>query len=863
MARRPYLLLVACAGSTLFGSAAPALSLLPGRLRIPAPVGTVDTVAGPGFCPRPAIPDPASAGVGGLAADAGNRLWFESGDLGEGMVTKVLNSTTVAVERTGKSVGERGPQSGEASSARPSSAARLAPDGNGGILVAKPTAVLHLAVGLTTLAGTTQAAATTGAPEPGTSVGDGGPFGLARFNQIVAIATDAAGNAYVADQIEHRSGTVAIRFLNRSPEAVSFYAGTASQLIVAPGTIDTIAGGVTRGDGTSLRQSRLVAMAPALAVAKQGLYVSATLPGPRPRAVVRLLNLAGTDVSAHGTTVRPAAMATVAVVTGTARSETLQGFYPVVPGIAADSEGNLFMAEPANHRVRRVDADGVLTTFAGTGAAGFNGNDRPAVTARLNRPYDVEVGPGGRVFISDAGNGLVRFVDQAGTIRVASGNGAATLWNCSRSAGSGTVTELGRSSAATTGTPLNLAVGAAGEVYIANTAPGQVHRLSRSGGLRPVAGTPPGSSCAEPITCKAQEEGTALTTAFVGLAAVAVRPGGGLYVQDENQIRFVNLGPRPLRLHGVVAAPGTVRTVAGQAKPGEAVPRASPAADDGVSALTTTVTTNRTRFGNLGALAADHKGNLLVADYRNGRVRQVDPDGKITTLIATPGRGVHGKCCSGPTGLAVDAADNVYVADPEFSGRVWFFNRGTSTVVAHGVSIAPGAVQAVAGVATGEEGSRDDGGPALESQLAGPWGVTVDGSNNLYVISLFDNAVRRIDDRGIITTVVGTGQRGFNGDGLKGALTALNLPLHIVVDACDNLLVADSGNDRVRRVNLVTSCPAAAPASATSAGHPIAAIAATGLALGAVALLVVHRVLKGVQGRRRRAPRSANVAETE
>lgn len=828
----------------LVATSAPATAKPPGRLLAPSAVGTVDTVAGPGFCPGPATPDPTADAVGGLAADAAGAgsLWYEIGEVAEGRVTRIFSTTSVRVQSTGVMPAGRKGQHGPR--ARPASAGRLAADGSGGLLIAKPAAVLLLGDGLVTLAGTTSPA--TAAVAPGAGLGDGGPLRAARFNHIAAIAADPAGNVYVADEVDRRANTIAIRFLNRSAEPVTFYPGTPSQLTVAPGTIGTLAGGPARGDAPLGPLSRLVALAPALAVAEGRLYLGATGAGQRSGAVVRLLNLGAGELSAHGATVRPGEMTTVATVEGApGATRDLAGRPPpgAVPGIAVDAEGDLFLADPAGHRVRRVDGSGVVTTFAGTGAAGFNGNDRAAATARLDRPYDVEIGPDGRLYISDAGNGLVRFVDRGGTIRAALGNGAGIRWNC-RGSGDRGATPAGRRLAGQNGGPGSMAADGSGNAYIALNGLGQVHRLAPSGRLQPVAGRPRAMPCPDSSGC-AGEGAPATATDFAALGGVALGPGGGIYVQDGSRVRFVNLGRRPVRLHGVVVAPGTVRTVAGRTRPAGPGTGAfiSPAGDGG-PALKADIAP--------GSLVADRRGNLLLGDPARGSVRQVDPRGTITTPLSPPPPGEDGKinlsrCCSFLAGLALDRAGNLYIAD---GSRAWFLNRSGAAVVVHGVAVAAGAVEAVAGSAG--PGSQDEGGRAIEVSLPGLGSVAVDRSGNLYVLTGPDHTVRRVDRAGAIATVAGSGQRGFNGDGLKGVLTALDGPGHVVVDACGNLLIAEVGNDRVRRLNVVASCAVPDPGNTAAAAQrsSLALVAGAAAALAAVVFLAVRR------GRRRRAPGS-------
>lgn len=827
-----FLRVAVCGAVALVSAAAPLSAGPPSRLALPGPVGTMDTVAGPGFCAGPSAPDPASHAVGALAVDpvAAGPVWFEMGPPGQGMVTKVLNSGSVLIERTGNDGSPAGRDRQRGDVTRSASASRLAPDRRGAVLVAKPTSILRLeAGGLTTLAGARSGAASA---NPAQGRGDGGPLANARFDHIGAIATDEAGNVYVTDEADREPGAIAIRFLNLSDKAVTFFAGSEQELTVPPGTVDTIVGGADAA--RSPAGLRLAGRAPALAVAGDRLYVA--LSG-RTGATVSLINLSASELSAHGKTVRGAAIAVVANVGTGAQPGAPRAEGSALPGIAADGQGNLFLAERTAHRVRRLDGAGAFSVVAGTGARGFNGNDRPATTARLDGPYDVAVGPGGRLYVSDAGNAQVRFVDQAGIIHAALGNGAGARWTCvpGTDAGGGAPAPV----PAQPGKPSGLAV-AAGRVYVATAALGQVQHLAPSASLAPVVGRrsrgcPRAGGCSIPEAVKAED------ATLDDPAAMAPRPGGGLYVQDRGGIRFLNLTSSPATVHGVVVAPGTLHTVAGGTD-GANDHDGGPARDASIW--------DRDGYG---ALAADRKGNLFLADrdpvapVASARLRQVDSSGTITTLFPVPNAGiVDGKldatrCCSFVAGLALDPADNLYVAA---SQRVWFFNRSPHPMVVHGVTVRPGAIEPVAGSAG--EGSRDEAVPALEAQLPSPENLALDRSGNLYVVMDGEHLVRRIDPSGTITTVAGSGQRGFSGDGLKGPLSALHAPTDITLDACGNLLIADTGNERVRRLNLVDSCPAAAATPATTGRRrPVPEVVLALVGVVAVGTLALGQLRRG------------------
>ncbi|MEX2289758.1 MAG: hypothetical protein WD794_05455 [Mycobacteriales bacterium] len=810
--------------------AAPAPAASPGLLRAPGPVATVDTVAGPGFCAGTSTADPASSAVGAVAADNAGALWFKSDAADDGLVTTVLNSGYVVVNRVGPAR-STGPAA-KGADARPRSASSLTADGTGGVLVATSSAILQLDKGLMTVAG---ASSPTTAPAglPGSaSVGDGGPLRAARFTRITAVTADRAGNVYVADEIEPAAARISLRFLNRSNQPVTFYPGTPDALTVPAGMIDTIAGSVGSTAGSGPVGSSVEAVAPALAVAQRRLYLTAALGGPRPRAQVRMLNLAGTELSAHGVTLAAGAWEVLTEVVGGAGAFAV-GVRPVsaLSGIAADREGNLFLAEQANHRISRLDPAGTVATVAGTGVAGFDGNDLPAVQARLDRPVGVAIGSGGRLFISDAGNAQVRVVDRAGTIRAALGNGAALRWTCAAGAGAGSAGAV-QPETARVGKPDSLTADASGNAYFASALLGRVYGIASSGEVRTVidAGT---AGAAPPPDGLGQ------------VSKMTAGPSGALYLGDQAGVHVLNLGSAPLSAHGQLIAPGALAAVAGGA-------RAS-------------------------TFVLDGKGNLLLADdddtpessYR-GRVRQVDPQGTITTVLQGAGRPADRgmdltRCCGYIRGLTADLAGNLYLADvgveppPRVDGRivaaspsvhrVWFVNRSDVPVVAHGVPVPPGETALIAG--TGSAGTDQIGAAALQTRLPSVGPLALDRSGNLYIVSRADHTIRQLDPRGLLTTAVGTGQGSFNGDERKGPLTALSAPTDVVLDACGNLLIADANNDRVRRLNLVTSCPAAlavAPPPAGSRSLPVPAAAAAALVLIGTATVLSTRLLR----RRRR-----------
>lgn len=254
-------------------------------------------------------------------------------------------------------------------------------------------------------------------------------------------------------------------------------------------------------------------------------------------------------------------------------------------------------------------------------------------------------------------------------------------------------------------------------------------------------------------------------------ASMIVDPAGNLILSDTENYR----------VRRVDALSGVIETIAGTGSPGYS--------GDGGSATQATISTP-------GGLAIDGSGAIYFADSGNHIVRRIDVNGNIATVAGVPQSqgysGDGGPATSAklflPEGIAFDAAGDLYIAD-------------TGNGVIREVSVATGEISTVAGV-PGSQGYNGDGG-ATTSKLNSPWSVTVAPDSSLYIADTYNNRIRRVSG-GTIATVAGTGVQGFGGDNGSAGAAALNLPIGVTFDPAGDLYIADSGNDRVRKVSSAT-----------------------------------------------------------
>lgn len=298
-------------------------------------------------------------------------------------------------------------------------------------------------------------------------------------------------------------------------------------------------------------------------------------------------------------------------------------------GLALDSSGNLYIADQLNARIRKVTPDGVISTVAGNGTAGYAGDAGAATSAQLNNPCGVAVDKSGTLYIADTRNHRIRKVTAGGTISTVAGTGEAAFEGDGAAA-----------TAAKINMPLAVALDAAGTVYFTDTANNVVRKIASDGTISTVAGTSlPGFN----------GDGGAATSAELNQpTGLTFDSSGNLYIADTFNQRIRK-----------VATDGTISTVAGSGANGFG--------GDGGQAV-------NAAFSYPENIAFDAAGNLFVADSINSRIRMIATDGTIGTVAGNGSVGANGDGglalragLEFPRAVVVDGSGNVYFSDNQAS----------------------------------------------------------------------------------------------------------------------------------------------------------------------------------------------------
>jgi sugar lactone lactonase YvrE len=415
-------------------------------------------------------------------------------------------------------------------------------------------------------------------------------------------------------------------------------------------------------------------------------------------------------------------------------------------GVTADTAGNIYIADDFSNNIRVVNKAGIISLVAGNSIAGFSGDGGPATAAEMFNPSTVFVDVHGNIYFGDQNNNRIRKVDAAGIITTIAGNGAGGF------GGDG-----GQATDAELFLPQGVYVDSLGDVYIADFGNYRTRMINPKGIISTITGN--GS-------LGYYGNGVAATSAELLLPqGITFDNSGNMYIADNQNYRIHKIDKGD-----------SIFTFAGNGYDGFS--------GDGGPATAA-------EFDFPTGVAADATGNIYIADEYNQRIRMVNTSGIVNTVAGDTGSGYGGDGMQAtaselwyPCGVTVDAKGNMYIADAA-NERIRMVNTS-------------GIISTIAGISTG--GYSGDGGPATAAELAFPTGVTVGDSGNIYIADEENNAIRKINSAGIITTIAGNGIRGYYGDGGPATDAELNYPYSVICDKFGDVFIADNLNNVIRMV---------------------------------------------------------------
>ncbi|HVX19289.1 MAG TPA: DUF4214 domain-containing protein [Acidimicrobiales bacterium] len=483
--------------------------------------------------------------------------------------------------------------------------------------------------------------------------------------------------------------------------------------------------------------------------------------------------------------------------------------------VACASGGNpCYIAEANVHRVRKVD-NGTISTFAGNGKQGYSGDGGPAISASLNTPSGLAVDSGGNVYVSDAGNHVVREITP-------DGNKITTF------AGGGTSVTSGPATSLRLLSPAGLAYDN-GLVYVTDFVNRRVFRISTTSGNFSVYAGSGNFGYASTTTTPATAANLATPS------AIAFDAAGNGYIADSVGNRIYKVTPGATGTLSWFAGISGTPPLAGFAD-GPLTAGAKFFQPSGIAVRTTTVqvTVNDPQTDPPSDPPPSHVVNVLtqsviVADTQNNRLRAIplpvpsipdaqsqptNPDGDATNVSTVLGSNTAGSTGNGGPASAARTNKPVDVVAPAPDQLLFVSSTGNTVrkiTTTAGQGEKDGTVSAYAG--NGSASLAGDNGPATDAQLAGPQGVALDSQGDYYVADTFNQAVRKIDPTsGVITTVAGTGSKtkvdsgpGSDlGDGGPATSATLNFPGGVAVNAAGDIFIADTYNNRVRMVDHAT-----------------------------------------------------------
>ena len=456
-----------------------------------------------------------------------------------------------------------------------------------------------------------------------------------------------------------------------------------------------------------------------------------------------------------------------------------------VNGLAVDNKGNIFFTDGSNNVIRRITRSGIISTIAGVGSAGYNGDTINAKTAKLDYPRSIDIDYSGNIYFTDEGNNRVRKINKDGIITTLIGSATKSF------SGDG-----GKANNATINYPASIKVDKLGNIYFFDKSNFRIRKISTNGIISTVAGNGTQGNSGD------------------GGAAVNAQLGYTIYIALDNNMNLVLLDQsygviKKINSNGIISnfissisyndinidldgnlvcsnynsskifKINTQKTITIFAGTGLRY-----SSGDGNQAANSEIYPSN--------IFVDPNMNIYFSDNLNHLVRKIDNKGLISTII---GNGVAGFSGDGgtsiyaqlnnPKGITVDKNGNIFIAD--------YGNNRIRVVYASGT------ISTIYGNGSCCSGTTSDGGNAKNTALR-PSFIAFDKDNSLYFV---DNTVRvkKINSDGIISTIAGNGSSGSTGDGGLATSATLNASYSVSFDKDGQVYIADYSANKIRKIN--------------------------------------------------------------
>ncbi|MFZ6680086.1 hypothetical protein [Undibacterium sp. Tian12W] len=451
-------------------------------------------------------------------------------------------------------------------------------------------------------------------------------------------------------------------------------------------------------------------------------------------------------------------------------------------GTAMNDEGKLFVTDPGNHTIRKIEADGAVSTLAGK--AEQPGSTDGAITqARFRLPSGMVFDKAGNLYVADSGNHSIRKISPDGMVSTVAGKAGAPG------------TADGPAAKARFNTPTDVKIDAAGNLYVADYENHSIRKITPDGMVSTWAGV---------SGKEGNAEGAGRQARFLRPKALVFDAAGNLIVNDAGEMIIRRITPA-----------GIVSTLS-----------------VGPEKFDKNKNDQEIEYGEIDGMVADADGSVYLADRSSGKIRRIKPSGDVESF----GLKEKGQTFDKPSGLIFSRSGEIFICQqdgniikindkgalmplsgptygngtvdgPALEARFWLPIAITAdasgnlylTDYSHSIRKISntGMVSTVAGMAD-QTGSAD--GTGNEARFNTPSAIQLDSKGNLFVSDQKNHTIRKINTAGVVTTFAGKAGEAGGVDG-RGTSARFNLPMGLAIDKHDNLYVADNGNTQIRKIN--------------------------------------------------------------